>query len=104
MGRQYTAMKLHQENLAYAGTGGVSQNNRRARFLAAFQDTATGRVELARFENGKPATMHIFNGIPDEWILQRDKHGHPLALLETIQAGFVRESKFYTREEAAALV
>ena len=104
MGRKYTALRLRQENLAYAGTGGVSENCRSQQFQAAFQDTETGRVELARFENGQPAPMHIFSGLPDDWIVQRDADGHALALLDSIQAGFVRDSMFYTREQAAALV
>ena len=104
MSRKYTAMKLLQENRAFAGTGGVSDNNRCHCFQAAFQDTATGRVELARFEDGNPAPMHIFSGLPREWISQRDERGKPIALLETIVAGFVRDTVFYTREQAAALI
>jgi hypothetical protein len=104
MGRKYTALQLRQENLAYSGTGGVSENCRSKQFQAAFQDTGTGRIELARFDNGQPAPMHIFSGLPDDWIVQRDSDGHPLALLDTIQAGFVRAGDFYTREQAAALV
>lgn len=104
MSRKYTAMKLQQENRAFAGTGGVSENNRHHCFQAAFRDTATGRVELARFENGIPAPMHIFSGLPGEWIIRRDESGQPVALLDTIVAGFVRDAVFYTREEAAALV
>jgi len=104
MSRNYTVMKLTQENRAFAGTGGVSENNRCHCFQAAFRDTATGRVELARFENGTPAPMHIFSGLPHEWISSRDESGAPIALLETIIAGFVRDAVFYTREEAAALV
>ena len=104
MGRKYTAVQLRQENLAYTGTGGVSENCRTQQFQAAFQDTDTGRVELARFDNGQPAPMHIFSGLPGEWIVQWDADGNPLALLDSIQAGFVRDREFYTREQAAALV
>ena len=104
MSRTYTAMRLQQENLAFAGTGGVSQNNRKHSFRAAFLDTASGRVELARFADGSPAPMHVLSGLPAEWIEHRDAAGEPVAVLASVVAGFVRNKIFYTREEAAALV
>ncbi len=104
MSRNYTAMKLQQENRAFAGTGGVSANNRALAFQAAFLDTATGEVEVARFENGQPAPMHLFAGLPAAFIAERDGAGHPVALKSSVVAGFVRNMRFYTREEAAALV
>ena len=96
--------RLHCENLAYAGTGGISQNNGSAGFVPAFRDEATGRVEVARFENGEPASMHLLCGLPDEWVIGRDADGRAMELLATVVAGFVRAGRFYTREEAAALV
>lgn len=101
MGRAFTQQQLHQENLAFAGTGGVSKNCPSLR--PAFRDNATGRIELARFESGEPAPMHLLTGLPDDWVAQRDGSGHATALLDTIVAGFVGGPRFYTREEAAAL-
>ncbi|MFO1430046.1 MAG: hypothetical protein U1F76_07905 [Candidatus Competibacteraceae bacterium] len=46
---------LHQQNLAFQGTGGVSMNNRSQGFLPAFLDTATGIIYLACFADGRPA-------------------------------------------------
>lgn len=93
--------RLRVENLAFSGTGGVSQNNARAGFVPAFRDEATGRVEIARFDDGAPATLHVLCGVPDEWIRERDAGGRATALIDTVVAGFVREGVFYTREEAA---
>jgi hypothetical protein len=104
MSRNYTAKKLHQENLAFAGTGGVSRNCRPSRFQAAFRDTATGQVAVPRFDNGKPAPMHLFCGLPDEWVERRDGQGQIVALRDSVEAGFVRDGMFYTRDQAAALV
>ncbi|MCB1686592.1 MAG: hypothetical protein R3E82_08035 [Pseudomonadales bacterium] len=104
MSQPLSDRRLHSENLAYAGTGGVSQNNGRAGFVPAFRDDATGRVEVARMENGEPATMHLLCALPDEWVCARDADGRVTALLASVVAGFVREGRFYTREEAAALV
>lgn len=92
---------LHRENLAYAGTRGISQNNRSAGFRAAFCDTRTGRAEIARFANGAPSPIHVLDGVPDEWVLDRSASGSVTALKASIVAGFLLDDRFYTREEAA---
>ncbi len=103
MNRQFTQDTLRRDNLAFTGTGGISQNCRGI-LQAAFRDSRTGRVEIARFGTGQPAPMHLLDGVPSEWVAQRDGQGHIVALLDSIVAGFVRGRRFYTREEAAALV
>lgn len=98
----YTYERLREENETYAGTGGVSENNCRQRFLPAFRDEVTGRVELARQADGTEASMHLLCCLPDEWVTERDSQGHILALKDSVTAGFVRDGAFYTREEAAS--
>ena len=51
MNHPVTQRSLRQQNQAFSGTNGVSQNNRSLRFLPAFRDEETGQVELARFED-----------------------------------------------------
>ena len=102
MNRLMCEQTLYQENLAYAGTNGVSANNRNLRFVPAFRDEDTGRVELARFENGNPAPAHLIVGLPQEWAVAFTSEGAILAIKAGITAGFVRDSIFFTREEAAA--
>lgn len=97
----YTYERLREENETFAGTGGISENNCQARFMPAFQDTLTGRVELARTESGDCASMHLLCCLPDEWVTERDAQGRILALKDSIVAGFVRDECFYSREEAA---
>lgn len=92
---------LDSENREFAGTLGVSGNNRDGGFRAAFRDTATGRVLLARFADGRPAPMHLLEGLPREWALSFDEVGCPSQLKSSIVAGFVRGRWFFTREEAA---
>ena len=104
MSRPMSAQSIRKENLAFAGTNGVSQNNRGQRFLPAFRDEETGRVELARFANGKVAPAHLIVGLPSEWATARGQDGSILAVKSTITAGFVRDATFFTREEAAAAV
>jgi hypothetical protein len=48
--------------------------------------------------------MHIFLGLPGDWITERDREGHAIALLGSVVAGFVRNTEFYTREEVALLI
>jgi len=92
---------LELENLAFDGTKGVSKNNRADGFRPAFRNVKTGQVELARFENGKPAPIHLIAGLPKEWAATRDKDGAIASLCSGIISGFVRDGIFYSREEAA---
>jgi len=98
-----TKNRLHRENLAFGGTGGVSAENRCKRFEPAFRDETTGRVEVSRFSDGRHAPMHLMEGLPAEWIQARDDAGRACELKNGIVAGFVRDGRFYTRDEAAAL-
>jgi hypothetical protein len=93
---------LRKQNLAFVGTGGVSEENRSSGFRPAFYDLATGRAELARFADGRPAPMHLLDGLPDAWIAERDAAGHIRAIKDSVIAGFIRGGFFYTREQAAA--
>jgi hypothetical protein len=44
------------------------------------------------------------DGLPEEWVADRDAGGCPRALKPSIVAGFVRDGEFYTREQAACLL
>jgi hypothetical protein len=95
---------LDGQNIAYGGTGGVSQNNRGAGFVPAYQNTATGETVLSRFADGRPAPVHILDGLPPDWVAGRDATGHVCRAHEAIVAGFWRDGAFYSRAEAARLV
>ena len=99
----YSNERLREENEIYAGTGGGSENNAEAMFVPAFKDQSSGRVEPARMEDGSRAPMHLLCGLPDEWVTERDPEGRITGLKDSVIAGFVRDGKFYTREEAARL-
>lgn len=99
-----TRNRMRRENLAFAGTGGVSPVSRKACFEPAFRDDSTGRVELSRYASGALAPMHLMDGLPAEWVLERDPDGRACALKASIVAGFVRDGEFYTREQAASLL
>ena len=98
-----TENRLVKENLAFAGTGGVSAGNRSKGFCPAFCDIESGRVHLARFGDGSPAPMHLLDGLPDHWVKERLPSGRVTVVKESVIAGFLREGQFYTREQAANL-
>lgn len=102
MNNLLTTETLRKQNLAFVGSGGVSEENGSAGFLPAFYDCATGRAVLARFADGRPAPMHLLDGLPDEWVAERDAAGRVSAIKNSVIAGFVRDGFFYTREQAAA--
>ena len=97
-----TERSLLAENETYAGSGGVSKNNRRTGFKPAFRNTETGRTELSRFADGRVAPMHIIEGLPKEWAAVVDVKGFPLELKPEIVVGFVKDDRFYTRREVAS--
>lgn len=95
---------LVEDNIRYMGTGGVSENNRNKGFCAAFRDDASGAVVLARFPDGSPAPMHLLDGLPEDWIVERSHTGRVISVKPSVVAGFVRRGRFYTREEAARAI
>lgn len=92
---------LRQQNRAYAGSGGVSRNNSDAGFVPGYFDIHSGIAVLSRFADGKPAPIHLLDGLPDTWVLKRDDDGQVLTVRPGVIAGFIRDGIFYTREEAA---
>ena len=102
MNNLLTTETLKRQNQAFVGTGGVSEENRSSGFRPAFHDLASGRTALARFADGRAAPMHLLDGLPAEWVVQREATGRVSAIKDSVIAGFVRNGVFYTREEAAA--
>ena len=104
MNRLFTKARLKRENLAFFGTPGVSQGNNGYGFIPAFCDSVTGRVEISRLPNGLPAPIHVFEGLPENWVVERDASSKPTAIKHSVVAGFVREGCFFTRSQAAEVV
>ncbi|KAA1171001.1 hypothetical protein FWJ25_17615 [Marinobacter salinexigens] len=95
---------LQEENRLFAGTGGISEGNAHACFMPAFKDARTGQVELSRYRDGRPAPFHLIDGLPEEWVINRDPKGHAVAIQSSIVSGFVRLGRFFTRQEASEFV
>ena len=95
---------LQTQNARFAGTGGISGNNRAAGFVPAYLNTATGEALASRFEDGRPAPVHVLDGLPDSWIAGRDARGCVTRTTRDVIAGFLRDGRFFTREAAALAV
>lgn len=90
---------LQSQSRCYEGTGGVSERNRSFGFVPAFLDTLTGRAYRSCFPDGRPAPMHLLDGLPGQ-LLVRGRDG--LKAAEGVIAGFLCGDEFLTRAEAAA--
>lgn len=93
---------LRAQNLHFRGTGGTSTGNRQLGFHPAFLDGATGRVYLARHLDGQPAPFHNLDGLPEPLVVRRLPTGRVVEAQPTVIAGFFKDGRFWTREEAAA--
>lgn len=103
-GPSLSESELRTQNQAYLGSGGVSQQNRHAGFLPAYKNLRTGVAVISRFADGRTAPVHVLEGLPDEWVASRDRHGNIRRIFASVIAGFVREGSFYTREAAARII
>jgi hypothetical protein len=92
--------QLRQENAAYAGSGGVSQSNASLGFRPAFLDFSTQTIYPSRFADGRPAPIHLLDGLPDEVVTDRLSSGRVVAAKATLISGFERGGFFYTRGAA----
>lgn len=104
MRQPLTQQVLHSETQRFRGSGGISHENAAYGFRPAFLDTQTDSVHLSRFADGSPAPFHSIDGLPDALVQERDRHGRIVATKPYVVSGFVRDGRFYTRDEAAASV
>ena len=102
MSRPSNQIDITRASVAYRGSCGESHTACQHRFLPAFRDNEDGRVELAKLANGSVAPMHLISNLPNAWATQVDANGHVLQLKASVEAGFVKGGRFYTRDEAAS--
>lgn len=101
MSPEMTVSVLRQENVLFRASGGVSEENRSYGFRPAFRDSDTGTVYPSCFANGQPAPFHLLDGLPEDVVVNRNTRGSISAVKKSIVSGFVRDGRFYTREQAA---
>ncbi len=68
-------------------------------FLPAFRDLTTGETHLSVYPDGSCAMIHLLDGLPLDWVTEWDEQGRILALKDSIVAGFMRGSGFYTLDD-----
>lgn len=95
---------LERENTEFHGTGGRSEENASLGFRPAFLDMETHTVYAARFADGRPAPFHVLDGLPDAVVVARYPSGNVSRVKASVVSGFVRDHRFYTREEASRFV
>ena len=101
---QVTSKTLESQNVVHRGSGGISQENCHQGFCPAVLDSETGSIYVSRYADGKPAPMHILDGLPQDIVTQRTEDGKVKAIKPTITVGFVRHGEFYTRQQAARVI
>jgi hypothetical protein len=102
-GKSESAGDLGLQNAVFTGTGGVSRENRAAGFRPAFRHRRSGEVMLSSFADGRQAPIHLLDGLPDAWLVPGAPKGQR-CLGDAVEAGFVRDGLFYSREQAAAAI
>jgi hypothetical protein len=95
-----TRATLRHQNRAFAGTAGVSAGSGPA-YVPAFRDGDSGHIAVARYADGRPAPMHLLDGLPAEWAVARDGRGRITAVKGSVVGGFLRNGVFFTRDEVA---
>jgi hypothetical protein len=95
---------LREQNSAFTGSAGVSGANRHAGFVPGYRNCLTGETRISCFADGTPAPVHVLEGLPREWVDQRDEQGRVIRTVAGIVAGFLRQGRFYTRAQAAGLL
>jgi len=68
-------------------------------FMPAFKNLKTQQLHLSKDQNGELSVMHLFDGLPECWIQEKDGQGIALSLKSEIIAGFMRNAEFYTLSE-----
>src|SRR5271169_5178125 len=104
MAQTLTMAMLEREAANYRDTRGVSENSRGAGFQPAFADRETVRVHLSRFADGRLAPCHLLDGLPAEVVLARSERRRVMRVKGSVVSGFVHDERFYTRDEAAAML
>lgn len=85
MSDNYSAQSMYKPQAVPAVLAGMQP---------AFMHKLTGESHLAQTDQGLPAHVYSFNGLPEDWIVERDSQGYPLALHPDIIPGYWRDAQF----------
>ncbi len=96
--------RLIYENIHYQNTMGISGSNVEYGFTPAFLDRKSGDIYRSCFSDGRPAAVHLYDGLPDSVIIKRDNNNKPIAVKACIVSGFLFKEQFYTREQTTQIL
>jgi hypothetical protein len=71
-------------------------------FAPAYLNSQTGEMMLSTFANGSPAPIHLLEGLPADWVAAQTEAGKTGVLKDTVISGYIRDNRFFTREQATA--
>lgn len=94
-------LSLREENALHAYTLGIGANRSELGVVPGYLNCVAGKRTIARFADGQGAPVHVLDGLPDDWIAERDCHGRPVRTHPGIVASFSHGGPFLTRDEAA---
>jgi hypothetical protein len=83
---------------------GVSVYSHASGYVPAFRKAGTCEVRLSAFADGTPAPVHVLEGLPATWVSRHGAAGGALVLANDVEAGFIRDGRFYTLPAAADVV
>ena len=95
---------LQDQNQQFLGTGGRSEENGGQGFRPAFMDSDNRAVYASCFADGRPAPFHLIDGLPEHLIARRLACGRVAEVKASVISGFVRDARFYSRDEAAQCI
>ena len=104
MKQEFTVSALQRQRRRYRGSAGISQMNQGHGFRVAFRDAETGIIYGSCYADGRPAAVHLLDGLPESLVLARAVDGRVTVVKKAVVAGFVRNGRFYTRQEAVRSV
>jgi len=64
--------------------------------MPAFMNVNTRETHLSSYRDGKPAVVHVLDGVPRAWIEAWGQDGRAISLKPGIVAGYMRAGRFYT--------
>lgn len=95
---------LQDQNQKFLGTGGRSAENRGQGFRPAFMDRDNLAIYASCFADGRLAPFHLIDGLPEHLIASRLASGRVAEVKASVISGFVRDDRFYSRDEAAQYI
>lgn len=89
----------------FGDAGGGVRDLRRATalgFAPAFRDQRTGEIHLCLTERGEIAAVHLFDHLPDHWLLERSADGLSATLAPGVRPGYYCAGRFVDAAELLA--